>query len=69
MYIVGKLLLRGNRIVVPPYLRDKLLEIGHEGHLGITGTKQDLRTRVWWARMDVDVENFVKRCHSFQTTG
>ena len=67
--IIGKLLLRGNRIVVPVGLRERMLELGHEGHLGIVGTKQNLRARVWWPGIDLDVERYVKKCHGCQLTG
>lgn len=32
----GDILLRGNRTVVPVVLREKILELAHEGHPGIT---------------------------------
>ena len=67
--VVGQLVLRGNRIVVPKDLRDKMLELGHEGHLGIVGTKKNLRAKVWWPGIDSDVEKFVKHCHGCQLTG
>ena len=63
---IGHLVLRGTRIVVPKSLRKKCIELAHEGHLGIVGTKQNLRTKVWWPKMDKDVENYVKSCHGCQ---
>lgn len=66
--VVGELLLRGNRIIIPKQLRSKILEIAHEGHSGIVGTKRYLRTCVWWPGMDSDVERLVKRCHECQLT-
>ena len=44
--VIGKVLLRGNRIVMPQLLRERVIELGHEGHLGIVGTKNNLRSRV-----------------------
>ena len=35
---VGKVVLRGTRIVPPVKLRNKLIVLAHEGHLGITET-------------------------------
>ncbi|XP_060078268.1 uncharacterized protein K02A2.6-like [Ylistrum balloti] len=62
---IGYLVLRGTRLVIPTALRRKCVELAHQGHLGIVGTKQ-LRTKVWWPRMDKDVENYVKACHGCQ---
>lgn len=66
---IGRILLRGNRIVVPVSLRPKMIELGHEGHLGIVGTKQNLRSRVWWPGIDAQVENYVKLCQGCQLVG
>jgi hypothetical protein len=46
--VLGKLVLRGTRIVIPASLRKKLLKLAHEGHQGIVKTKQRLRDIVWW---------------------
>ena len=62
----GRLVLRGNRVIVPAALRTKLVAIGHEGHMGIVGTKRNLRARVWWPGIDTDVERFVRQCHGCQ---
>ena len=48
----GQLVLRGTRIVLPSKLRPRALALAHEGHLGIVGTKQNLRSKVWWPGMD-----------------
>ena len=44
---IGKLVLRGTRIVIPKQLRCQVLELAHEGHPGIVAMKQRLRTKVW----------------------
>ena len=66
--VIGSVLLKGSRIVVPEALRSKILKLGHKGHLGIVGTKQNLRTRVYWPGMAKDIEKFVKTCHECQIT-
>ena len=63
---IGRLVLRGIRIVIPKSLRTKCIELAHEGHIGIVGTKKNLRTKVWWPKMDKDVEKFVKSCYGCQ---
>ncbi|XP_055623065.1 uncharacterized protein K02A2.6-like [Toxorhynchites rutilus septentrionalis] len=56
------ILLRTDRIVIPQSLREKVLQIAHEGHIGIRMMKMHLRSSVWWPKMDAAVESFVKRC-------
>lgn len=58
----GDVLLRGNRIVVPEKLRARTIELAHEGHPGITVMKRRLRAKVWWPKIDIDAEKFVKKC-------
>lgn len=59
---IDKVLLRIDRIVIPRSLRNRVLEIAHEGHPGISMMKSHLRTNVWWPKLDQDVEKFVRNC-------
>lgn len=59
---VGGVLMRVDRVVVPDKLRNRVLQIAHEGHLGIRMMKTFLRSVVWWPRMDRQIEVYVKRC-------
>lgn len=59
----GNILLRGTRIVMPEALRERVLNLAHEGHPGIVVMKRRLRSKVWWSKMDQQVEMYVKRCH------
>ena len=65
---IGTLVLRGERIVIPQSLRKVVLELGYEGHQGMVKTKSRLRTKVWWPRMDRDVERMCRGCHGCQVT-
>lgn len=58
----GDILLRGNRIVMPDKLRQRTIDLAHEGHPGITVMKRRLRSKVWWPKIDADAENCVKKC-------
>ena len=49
--VVGGLVVRGPRIVLPRTLRDKVVKLVHEGHQGSTKTKEFLRTRVGFPRL------------------
>lgn len=55
-------LLRGDRLVVPAELRSRVLELAHEAHPGSDAMKHRLRKKVWWPRMDKDVEKVAKQC-------
>lgn len=57
-------LLRTDRVVIPAVLRDRVLRVAHEGHIGMRMMKSHLRSAVWWPKMDAAVEEFVKKCRS-----
>ena len=63
---IGKLVLSGTRIAIPKKLRPRVLSLAHEGHLGIVGTKQKLRSKVWWPGMEKDAEKRCKTCYGCQ---
>jgi hypothetical protein len=62
----GGLILRGGRIFVPSSLQDRVIELAHEGHQGIVRTKQLLRSKVWFPKMDSAVEKAVNSCFACQ---
>ena len=62
------LILRNNRIVVPTSLRERIVEIAHEGHQGVVKTKQLLRGKVWFPGIDRIVERRIKQCIPCQAT-
>ena len=64
--VIGQLVLRGTRIIIPSKLQPRTLALAHEGHLGVVGTKQNLRTKVWWPGMDKAVERHCRACHECQ---
>lgn len=63
---LGQLILRGTRLVVPNNLRKCITELSHEGHQGIVKCKQRLRSKVWWPKIDKDIEERCKKCHECQ---
>lgn len=57
---VGDIILRpGTRIVIPRDLRQRFIELAHEEHSGIVGTKERLRTKCYWPTMHIDVDKYV----------
>ena len=66
---IGKLVLRGTRIVIPTQMRDRVLDLAHEGHPGIVAMKSLIRKKVWWPEMDKSIEKFCKSCFGCQVVG
>lgn len=66
---LGKLVLRGTRLVIPTTLRSRAVQLAHEGHQGVVKTKQRLRTKLWWPGMDKEAEDKCKVCHGCQLVG
>ncbi|XP_041350871.1 uncharacterized protein K02A2.6-like [Gigantopelta aegis] len=63
------LIFRGMRVVVPPSLRPRMLQLVHESHLSIVKCKQRAREVLYWPCMNADIEETVKnsaRCAEFQ---
>ena len=64
--ILGKLVLSGTRLPIPAKLCDRVVDLAHEGHQGLTKKKQRLHSKVWWAGIDRQVEAKCKTCHGCQ---
>ena len=60
--IVHGLLMRDTRIVIPAAMWMKILEKLHEGHQGITKTRERARQSVWWPGFSIHIEEMVKNC-------
>ena len=67
--VLEKLVMRGTRIVIPQSLRSELRRLAHEGHQGIVEMKNQLRTKVWWPKIDHDAALVCKSCHGCQVVG
>ena len=66
---LGKLVLRGTRLLIPRKLRERVPDLAHKRYQGLVKTKQRLRAKVWWAGIDTQVENRCKTCHGCQLVG
>ena len=56
------LLMRGQQLVVPPSLRIDILRYLHDCHQGITKTRENAASSVWWPGISRDIEKMVKNC-------
>ena len=52
--------------MIPSSLREGVVDIAHEGHMGIVKTKRRLRTKVWWPTIDKEAEKLCESCHGCQ---
>ena len=74
--LIDGLVCRGEKIVMPDAelsrdggnIRDWVVELGHDGHTGITGAKRLLRTRLWFPGMDEKIERRVGGCVECQAS-
>lgn len=49
-------ILRGSRVVIPGAIADRVIEMLHEGHPGVSRLKGLARSFVWWPHMDAHLE-------------
>ncbi|KAJ7991418.1 hypothetical protein DPEC_G00283640 [Dallia pectoralis] len=60
---------RGLCAVIPVALRGCVLQMAHQGNLGIIKAKQRCRDVVWWPAMDRDLEGLIRSCAACLTSG
>ena len=60
--IHNRLLLRGDRIVIPFVLREEMIERIHDGHLGINKCRERANVSMWWPGMGKQIEERVTKC-------
>ena len=56
------LVMKGQRIVIPPNLRRELLDILHVGHTGVEKTLRRARDILFWPGLTADITNLVLNC-------
>ena len=64
---IGQVILRGTRIAIPKMLKQRVVELAHEGHQGIVKMKERLRSKVWWPGIDKDAERKCRECYGYQS--
>ena len=60
------ILLRDHRIVMPSALRDRAIQIAHEGHQGVTKTKAFIRSIIWFPGLNDRVDTAIRDCAACQ---
>ncbi|KAL0150323.1 hypothetical protein M9458_054431, partial [Cirrhinus mrigala] len=66
LYLVGDLLMKGDRIVIPQTLRGEILHKLHEGHQAISKCRARAQASVWWPGISAQIRETVDRCEMCQ---
>ena len=62
------LVLRAHRLILPLALRQRAIQIAHEGHQGLTKTKRLLREKIWFPGIDSLTKKLLDNCLACQAT-
>lgn len=62
LLVVNNSLMLGERVVIPPKLRNKVLRHIHKGHPGMEKAKSIARSYVYWPKINSDIEESVRTC-------
>lgn len=52
----------GHRVVIPEAARDRMLQMLHETHQGVSAMKAVARTSMWWPGLDQEIEHLSRKC-------
>ena len=63
---VAGCVLWGARVVIPPPVRDQVLQQLHDSHPGITRMKSLARSYLWWPGLDTAITSLVQNCDTCQ---
>ena len=62
------LVLRAHRLILPHALHQRAIHIAHEGHQGLTKTKQLLREKIWFPGIDGLTKKLLDNCLACKAT-
>ena len=65
--VIDEVLFKGSRVVVPEVLRPDMLQVIHEGHLGIEKCKRRAKAVLYWPNMNCAIEDMVRTCETCLT--
>ena len=59
---LDSIILKGDRILVPPSMRKEMLDIIHQGHMGIEKSKRRARDVLYWPGINSQIIDKIARC-------
>lgn len=62
LYCVDGVIFRNKQVLIPKSLKKQMLNLIHDGHLGIDRCKRRAREVLFWPGIAKDIEDYVKRC-------
>ena len=62
--VIDGVLLKQQAVVIPQVLRTEMLQLIHEGHLGIVKSKQRVRGILYWPEMNKQIYDAVSSCET-----
>ena len=62
LHIAGDLIFRGEQLVIPPGLRKEMLDLVHQGHLGMDKCKNRAKRSMAWPGMTTQIEQMIADC-------
>ena len=62
MYELDGLLLHNHKLVVPKSMRSRMLDLVHEGHLGVEKCRALARQCLYWPGLSRDIDNIISKC-------
>lgn len=66
LHLVGNLLLKDKRLVIPSALQKETLQQLHQGHQGITKCRARAKQAVWWPGLSGQIRDLVMNCKPCQ---
>ena len=68
LMIQNGLIMKENRVLIPKALHNKMIDILHETHLGITKTKLLAREPIFWPNIYTQITLKIEQCSTCQKT-
>ena len=64
--VIDEMLVHGQWIVISMSMRGEIITKLHEGHQGVTKCRERANQTVWWPRLSLDIDDYVKHCQHCQ---
>lgn len=62
IHVVDEIVFRNSCIIIPTKLRQEILNDLHEGHMGITRSKNQAKGLVFWPNMSTEITKMSENC-------